>query len=331
MDFLQLPKVELHLHLDCSLSYRVVQRLQPDITEEEYRQSFIGPPKCHDLADFLTRAINGVQLMQTEEQLRLVTLDLFEQLQADNVLYAEIRFAPLLHTEKGLKPEEVVRIINAATEEGIAQTGVSAGLILCTLRHYTEAQSMETVQLVTQFTGTHVAGFDIAADEAGFPIDEHIAAFEYARQKGIHCTAHAGEARGADSVWETLQNFHPQRIGHGVRSAEDPRLIEHLRQQDIHLEVCPTSNLQTNIYERMQEHTVDQLYRSGLSLSINTDARTISDVTLRKEYQNLIDTFQWEKAHFLKCNLEALEHAFISDTEKDRLRQRLLVAWKLEG
>ncbi len=331
MDFLQLPKVELHLHLDCSLSYRVVQRLRPDITEEEYRQSFIGPPKCHDLADFLTRAINGVQLMQTEEQLRLVTLDLFEQLQADNVLYAEIRFAPLLHTEKGLKPEEVVRIINAATEEGIAQTGVSAGLILCTLRHYNEAQSMETVQLVSQFTGTHVVGFDIAADEAGFPIDEHIAAFAYARQKGIYCTAHAGEARGADSVWETLQNFHPQRIGHGVRSAEDPRLIEHLRQQHIHLEVCPTSNLQTNIYERMLEHTIDQLYRSGLSLSINTDARTISDVTLRKEYQNLIDTFQWEKAHFLKCNLEALEHAFISDTEKDRLRQRLLVAWGQGG
>ena len=117
MDFLQLPKIELHLHLDCSLSYRVVKKLEPAISEREYRESFIGPPKCNDLADFLTRAINGVQLMQSETALRLVTLDLFEQLLADKVLYAEIRFAPLLHTEEGLSPEEVVKTVNAATVE----------------------------------------------------------------------------------------------------------------------------------------------------------------------------------------------------------------------
>ena len=328
MDILQLPKIELHLHLDCSLSYQVVRQLRPDISEMEYRDAFIAPPKCHDLADFLTRAINGVQLMQTAEALRLVTLDLFEQLKADNVLYAEIRFGPLLHTEGALQAEEVVEVINAATTEGIAKTGVRASLILCTLRHYSKVQSMETVRLVERFKGTHVVGFDIAADEAGFPIDAHIAAFRYAREKGINCTAHAGEARGADSVWETLENFHPKRIGHGVRSAEDPKLLEHLKKKNIHLEVCPTSNVQTNIYDTIREHAVDQLYRSGLSISINTDARTISDVTLRKEYQNLIDTFQWEKAHFLKCNLEALEHAFIGEMEKGRLREQLLAAWR---
>ncbi|PHN08117.1 adenosine deaminase [Flavilitoribacter nigricans] len=327
MELLQLPKIELHLHLDCSLSYQVVQKLRPDISEAEYRAAFIGPPKCHDLADFLTRAINGVKLMQTGEALRLVTDDLFDQLLADGVLYAEIRFAPLLHTEEGLTPREVVDIINEATVAAIARTGVKAGLILCTLRHYNREQSLETVRLVEQFAGTSVVGFDIAADEAGFPIDAHIEAFQYAREKGIHCTAHAGEARGADSVWETLQNFHPQRIGHGVRSIEDPQLIDHLKALNIHLEVCPTSNIQTNIYDTMRDHVVDQLYRSGISLSINTDARTISDVTLRREYQNLIDTFQWEKAHFLKCNLEALEHAFIGAAEKEQLRERLLAAW----
>lgn len=328
MDFLQLPKIELHLHLDCSLSYRVVKTLRPDISEIQYRESFVGPPKCHDLADFLTRAINGVQLMQTERALRLVTLDLFEQLQADHVLYAEIRFAPLLHTEAGLEAEEVVRIINEATTEGIKRTGIRAGLILCTLRHYSEAQSMTTVKLVEQFAGTHVVGFDIAADEAGYPIDAHKTAFAYAREKGIHCTAHAGEAKGAESVWETLEHFQPQRIGHGVRSAEDPELLLQLREKNIHLEVCPTSNIQTNIYEEMSDHVVDYLYRQGVSLSINTDARTISDVTLRKEYRNLVETFGWEKAHFLKCNLEALQHAFISETEKATLRKQLLAAWQ---
>jgi adenosine deaminase len=213
MAYRTLPKVELHLHLDCSLSYEVVRKLNPDISLQDYQANFIGPPKCHDLADFLTRAINGIQLMQTREQLHLVTLDLFEQLKADHVLYAEIRFAPLEHLRKGLTPDEVVSTVEAAMHQGVNQTGVQANLILCTLRHYTEEQSISVVKLVEKWQGTKVVGFDIASDEAGFPIDNHIQAFEYARQKGIHCTAHAGEAKGADSVWETLEHFALQELG----------------------------------------------------------------------------------------------------------------------
>ena len=209
MDLSSLPKVELHLHLDCSLSYDVVKVLNPDVTLEEYKSSFVGPPKCLDLADFITRAIKGIELMQTEEQLRLVTLDLFEQLKADHVIYAEIRFAPLEHLQNGLSPKQVVDTVDKAMKEGIQKTGVEAGLILCTLRHYSEAQSLETVQLVEAFKGTTIVGFDIAADEAGFPIDNHIKAFQYANQKDIQCTAHAGEACGAESVWETLGPLPP--------------------------------------------------------------------------------------------------------------------------
>ena len=189
MDYESAPKVELHLHLDCSLSYEVVQLLKPSVTIEEYVQSFIAPPKCPDLADYITRAIKGFELMQTEEQLRLVTLDLFRQLKSDNVLYAEIRFAPLLHTMQGLTPDEIIRAVNEATKEGIEKYGVGAGIILCTLRHYSEDQSMETVELVRKYKGTHIVGFDIAADEAGFPIDNHIKAFQFARipQHSLHC------------------------------------------------------------------------------------------------------------------------------------------------
>src|SRR5690349_11150031 len=159
MDPAKGPKVELHLHLDCSLSYDVVQVLKPSVTIEEYRQSFIAPPKCPDLADYITRAVKGCELMQTEEQLRLVTLDLFRQLEADNVIYAEIRFAPLLHTMQGLTPDEIIRAVNEATHEGIKKYGVEAGIILCTLRHYSEYQSMETVELVKKYKDTHVVGF----------------------------------------------------------------------------------------------------------------------------------------------------------------------------
>ena len=328
MDFSTLPKVELHLHLDCSLSYEVVKKLNPEISPEQYRRNFVAPPKCTDLADYITRATAAIELMQTEEALRLVTGDLFEQLQADNVIYAEMRFAPMEHTQKGLSPEAVVQTVEEAVTQGSRQTGIPAGLILCTLRHYSEAQSMETIRLVEQFRDAAVVGFDIAADEAGFPIDNHKAAFEYAYQKGIACTAHAGEARGADSVWETLRYFHPRRIGHGVRSAEDPTLIDFLKQNNIHLEVCPTSNIQTNVYARITDHTADKIYRAGVSMGINTDARTISDTTLTAEYKKLEEVFGWGKAELLRCNLNAVGAAFAGEEVKESLRKQLIEGYE---
>ena len=147
--------------------------------------------------------------MQTKAQLQLVVHDLFKQLAANNTRYAELRFAPLQHTAKGLTPYEVVLATEQAIAAAIQQTGVGARLILCTLRHFTEAQGMETVQLVEQFKGTTVAGLDIAADEAGFPVTKHISAFRYAKEKSIFCTANAGEAKGAGSVWESLEHFGP--------------------------------------------------------------------------------------------------------------------------
>lgn len=323
MDFRPYPKIELHLHLDCSLSYAVVQQLDPSVTEEMYRRDFIAPSRCNDLADYIQRAEKPIALMQTREQLRAVTLDLFDQLKADGLIYAEIRFAPLLHVAKGLTPSEVVEAVEAATREGIDRTGVEAGLILCTLRHYNEEQSMTTVKLVEAFKGTRVVAFDIAGDEAGYPIEAHVAAFEYAQQHGISCTAHAGEACGPSSVWEVLKNFHPTRIGHGVRSTEDSKLMEHLKAHDIHLEVCPNSNLQTNIYQVIEEHPADKILRSGVSMSVNTDARTVTPTTLSEEYALLQRVFGWGLVDFRHCNLEAVRHCFAAPVLKQQLKERI--------
>jgi adenosine deaminase len=330
MDVRQLPKVELHLHLDCSLSYAVVSRLNPAITHAEYLESFMVPPKCRDLADALTRAAREIELMQTEEALRLVVWDLFEQLRRDNMLYAEIRFAPLLHTEKGLSPEEVVAIVDRATRAASQETDVEARLLLCTLRDYSEAQSLETVKLVDQFKGTSVVGFDIASDEAGFGIDAHIAAFRYAKAHDIPCTAHAGEACGPESVWETLEHFEPRRIGHGVRSIEDPALVEHLRQHGIHLEVCPTSNVHVfhERYKAFGDHPIDALYRAGVPLNVNTDVRTLIPVVPAEEYETLHHTFGWGKEQFLECNRNGLNAAFIPEPVKRQLIDRLEEAYR---
>src|SRR5436853_125255 len=193
MDFKSLPKIELHLHLDCSLSYTVVQAIDPSVTREEYEHNFIAPVKCTSLADFLTRAPKSIALMQTVEQLRLVTFDVFEQLQRDNVLYTEIRFAPLLHTEKGLSAEQVVETVNEATVKASQATSVEARLILCTLRHFSAEQSLQTVQLVERFQGTSVTALDIAGDESGFPIAAHIHTFYMAFTSCIQHSSHPGD------------------------------------------------------------------------------------------------------------------------------------------
>ena len=323
MNLQQLPKVELHLHLDCSLSYEVVKEIDPSITEKDFRHDFIAPAKCINLVDFLTRAVKGFSLMQTKKNLQLVVHDLFKQLVADNMLYAEIRFAPFLHLEKGLTPYEVVEAIEAATGAAVQQTGIEARLILCTLRHFTEEQSMATVKLVEEFKCTHVAAFDIAGDEAGYPVTNHIAAFRYAKEHAIHITAHAGEASGPESVWETLKNFAPARIGHGARSIEDEKLVEHLRSNKIHLEICPACNVQTNMYAAYKDHPIDKLYRAGVSLGVSTDCQTIVDTTLNREYEQLQKVFGWTADDFFQCNANALKAAFIPDELKNKLLAKL--------
>jgi adenosine deaminase len=327
MNFQNLPKIELHLHLDCSMSFDVVKRFRPGITDKEYRNEFIAPKKCLNLADYLTRSEKEIELMQTEEQLRAVTFDLFEQLRKDSIIYTEIRFAPLQHTRMDLSSKDVVEIVNETAGEAIHLTGIKAGIILCTLRHYTEQQGLETVKLAEEYYDQHICGFDIAADE-NYPLNNHIAAFEYANERGINCTAHGGEARGPESVLEILNYLKPQRLGHGVRSMEDPDLVDRIKKDNIHLEVCPTSNIQTNVFNTIQEHAIDEMFKQNISVSINTDSRTITPVTLTQEYELLHTVFGWQKDHILKCNLEAVNHAFTEDEIKEKLREELIRGYR---
>jgi adenosine deaminase len=324
MDFNRLPKVELHLHLDCSLSYKAVARLAPSVSREEYLRDYVAPARCTNLADFLSRAPKGFRLMQSEDSLRAVTEDVVEQLVDDGVVYAELRFAPLLHLERGLTAERVVHVVERAAEELTRATGVEAGLILCTLRHFSEEQSMQTARLVDEFRGSRVVALDIAGDEAGFPLDAHVGAYRFAREKGLMRTAHAGEACGPESVWETLRLLDPQRIGHGVRSIEDARLVEHLKREGIHLEVCPSSNVQiVPEIARWEEHPIDRLYRAGASLNVNTDTRMLNPVTLTGEHERLQRVFGWGVEDFLRTNLMGVEAAFMDEQTKARVKRKV--------
>ena len=313
-----LPKVELHVHLDCCLSFKGLSRIDPTISESFYKKNFIGT-SCSCLKDYIRCADTALEYMQTKEQLEIVIEDLFDQLVNDNVIYAEIRFAPLLHLKKGLSSKNVVEIVSNKTKIESEKSGIEVGLILCTLRHFSVDQSLQTVKLVKDFSNKNVVGFDIAADEAGFPIDNHIKSFQFARDNNIFCTAHAGEALGADSITNTLKYLKPNRIGHGVRCIEDNSLIEKIKKENIHLEICVTSNMVTKVFNNLKDHPVNFLLNKGISLSINTDGRTISDTTLNKEYVLLNKEFNWLKNKFLEVNINAMKASFSSNEVKNKI------------
>ncbi len=318
-----LPKVELHVHLDCCLSYEAASSLCPGLTRPGYERRFVAPPRCRDLADFLRVIDASLELLQDEAGLRLAVADLLAQLARDRVLYAEVRFAPLLHLRGGLDAERVVAVVAAETQRQAARHGVTCRLILCTLRHFSRDQGLQTARLAERFAAEGVAALDLAADEAGFPLAPHGEAFAHARACGLGLTAHAGEARGPESVRETLAFLAPQRLGHGVRSAEEPALVEELRRRRVHLEVCPSSNLQTGVYASIADHPIDRLYRLGVPLGINTDARTVTPTTLADEYELLQGAFNWGTEDFLACNRHALQAAFVDEATRLALGRRL--------
>lgn len=304
-----------------------MQGLRSGVTQEDYLREYVAPEVCQDLTDFLRYPASAIALLQTKENLDMALRQLVRELTMDGVIYSEIRFAPLLHTADGLTPEEVVATLCQAAEAAEQETGVVTRLILCTLRHFPVEQSMETAQLALAFRDRGVVGLDLAADE-GFSLNAHIPAFRLAAENGLPCTAHAGEAHGPASVSETLEYLGPRRIGHGVRSIEDPELVHYLAQHRIHLEVCPSSNLQTGIFARMTQHSIDALYRAGVPLSINTDGRGLTQTTLCREYALVAQAFGWQAHDFLLVNRMALQATFLPVQTRELIRTRLEAGYK---
>ncbi|MBC6462051.1 adenosine deaminase [Actinomadura sp. HBU206391] len=320
MDLKALPKLELHSHLDCGLSHDAVRRIDPAISREDYDRDFVAPAKCASLADYLSYTLNYRAVLQTERALRIAVADAFAQLAADGVVYAELRFAPLVHLEKGLSADDVVRTVSDETVRQSEATGIDAALILCTLRHFDTADSLRTARLVERHARSGpVVALDIAGDEDAYPLDPHVPAFELVRAAGLGVTVHAGEGGGPESVWEALDKTATRRIGHGVRSIEDAALLARLEREQIHLEICPTCNVQTDAVRTLRQHPVDRLHRSGVRVGISTDTRAVTDVRLTQEYERLRDAFGWTLADFEQINRNALAAAFAAEPVKRRI------------
>ena len=309
------------------MSFEAVASLDPGVDADTYRRHFVGPERFDSLASFLASTGYHIELLQTERGLRTCMRDLRAQLAADNALHAEPRFAPLLHLQGDLNAREVAEIV--VEEAGAWQRdGLSCAVILCTLRHFSEAESIQTAELATALHSEDLpVAFDLAGDEAGYPLATHLPAFEIVRGAGGPFTVHAGEAAGAESVREVLDCLQPRRIGHGVRAVEDPELVARLVREGVHLETCPSCNVQLSVVASMAEHPIDALAAAGVSIGISTDQRGITDTTLTNEMRLLVDAFGWDRAVLARRQLDALEAAFVTEPERDRLRERLVESW----
>jgi adenosine deaminase len=307
-----LPKIELHCHLDACVRVGTVGAIGRELGLDlpaDLERALVAPEVCRDLMDYISRLDLALEVMQRASDLRRIGRELAQDLAADGVVYAEIRFAPVLHTRRGLALQQVLEAVHAGLREGGQAHGVSIGLILCCLRSRPPAESLELARLAAANRDL-VCGFDIAGDEAGFGAAPHAPAFRLAREAGLRVTAHAGESAGPASIREALELLGAERIGHGVRIEQDPALVEEVRQRGVALELCPRSNVQTRAVASLAAHPADRLLRRGLRVTISTDGRTSSATTLTQEFERLRAEFGWGPAEFDACQRHAAEAAF---------------------
>jgi len=327
------PKVLLHDHLDGGLRPQTVLELARetgyadlpgDNVEELTRKLTEGAHRGH-LEIYLDAFRHTVAVMQTPEALRRVAAECAEDLAADGVVYAEVRFAPELHTQRGLSLDEVVRAVLEGFREGSTNRPITVYALLTAMR--TAARSLEIAELAVRHRDDGVVGFDIAGAEAGWPPSRHLDAFQYVKRENFHITIHAGEAFGLPSIWEAVQYCGTERLGHGVRIVDDiqispegsvrlGRLAAYIRDRRIPLEMCPTSNVQTGAAPSIAEHPIRVLRQLSFRVTVNTDNRLMSQVTLSSEFHRLVTEFGygWSDIEWLTIN--AMKSAFSGFDER---------------
>jgi adenosine deaminase len=330
------PKVLLHDHLDGGLRPATVVELARDIgygqlpsqdVDEVARWLRRGAHRGH-LKFYLDAFQHTVAVMQTPEALTRVAAECAEDLAADGVVYAEVRFAPELHVSRGLTLEQVVSAVLEGFRIGSAGRGITVYALLTAMR--TAARSLEIAELAVRHRDEGVVGFDIAGAEAGSPPTRHLDAFQYVARENFHITIHAGEGFGLPSIWEALQWCGADRLGHGVRIVDDirigadstaslGRLASYVRDQRVPLEMCPTSNVQTGAAPSIEEHPIGLLRQLSFRVTVNTDNRLMSEVTLSSEFHRLAEAFGYGWSDFEWLTINAMKSAFAHFDQRLRI------------
>jgi adenosine deaminase len=324
------PKVLLHDHLDGGLRPSTIVELARDTG-----YSKLPTTDSSNLAEWFQRNANRGSLplylqgfehtsgvMQTEEALERVAYESLEDMKDDGVIYVETRFAPVLHQAKGLPLEKVIASVLSGLDRGRRDFGVQYGLILCAMRSMSPEISQEIAELAVDFRPHGVVGFDLAGEEGGYPAKKHVDAFHYIQRENFNITIHAGEGFGKESIWQAIQWCGAHRIGHATRLVEDMKikeghalsmgtLAQYVLDKRIPLEICLTSNMHTGAVARLEEHPFEIFHRYRFRVTLNTDNRLMSGITLSDEYHTAASVFGLGLRDLERITINAMKSAFI--------------------
>lgn len=285
-----LPKTDLHCHLDGSLRLTTILELAERqgvalaaSTESDLAEAIHMGKVCRNLEEYLKAFDITCSVLQTEEALERAAFELAEDAARENVWHLEVRYAPILHTRRGLSLARIVEAVLAGLKRAERRYGITTGVILCGIRNIDPRQSFRLAELAVAYRRHGVVAFDLAGGEAGNPAKRHADSFALVLQNHMSTTVHAGEAYGPESIQQALHFCGAHRIGHGTRLAEDGDLLAYVTDHRIPLEVCLSSNLQTSVVDRPEEHPLRLYYDVGVRVSLNTDNRTITATTVTDE------------------------------------------------
>lgn len=322
-------RVELHCHLDGSLNINFVDRMLRKqgiiIERKELEEKLKVRPDCTSLTEYLEKFALPLLCLQTKEGLEQAAYELVMDAAKDDVAYIEVRFAPMLSTDKGLTCKEVIESVVCGLKKGEEETGVYASAIVCAMRHHSLEQNMEMLQATRPFVGEGVCALDLAGDESAFPTSLFRELFAQAKEWEIPFTIHSGECGSVDNIREAIA-LGAKRLGHGIALEKSPELRQLCKEKGIGIEMCPTSNLQTKAVEDFNSYPLKQFLEEGLLVSVHTDNRTVSGTTMEQEEKLVKDHLQISDEMWLQCTKNAIQTAFASEEIKQQLMEEL--SWK---
>lgn len=324
-----MKRVELHCHLDGSLNVDFVDAMLRkqgiNIERKELEEKLKVKPDCTSLTEYLEKFDLLLQCLQTKEGLEQAAYELVMDAAKDDVAYIEVRFAPMLSTEKGLTCTEVIDSVVHGLKKGERESGTYAYAIVCAMRHHSLEQNLDMLKAAKPFVGKGVCALDLAGDESAFPTRLFRELFIQAKEWQIPFTIHSGECGSVDNIREAIE-LGARRLGHGIALEKSPELRLLCKEKGIGIEMCPTSNLQTKAVEGLDSYPLKQFLEEGLLVSVHTDNRTVSGTTMEQEEKLVKERLQISEEMWLQCTRNAIQTAFASEEIKQKLMEELL--WK---
>lgn len=306
MNIQQLPKIDLHCHLDGSLTKAMIERYVDQVVTP---QMLTVSDHCQSLTEYLEKFDLPLQCLQSESGLEDGAYSFVEEAARDNVQYVEVRFAPMLSVHDSLNCEKVIEVVRKGMERGKETFGVRYGIIVCAMRNHSVEQNLKMLKCAREFLGYGVCALDLAGDESAYPTLQFRELFQEANRLEMPFTIHSGETGNLENV-RVAYELGAKRIGHGIALKKDPELMRAYAAAGIGVEMCPTSNFQTKAVRSWEEYPLRQFMDAGIQVSIHTDNRTVSGTTMTKELTKIYEQYDQDDALILKLLNNAAESAF---------------------